>query len=570
MVDVREVLRFLGGHAVSQVTQRVMRLPSPRPRTLNATRPVTVPAPGRRTIEAGQWAPATPEGPLPTLLVATPYDRGPLCEALLTRPYTERGFRVVLAVSSNSIKAGAPNFSPARGDREEVLAVVDWILRQQWFDGSLALTGPSYLGYIQWTVAYALPLEVKALVPQVTSSRLPRSSCGPGTIALDSALRWSLLVDAPHRHGPLRALLGFTFVRLHDGLKAIPIKDADLRSIGRRLPHFQLLVQHHDGANPFWLAWDSSEQMSDVTIPVSLVAAWFDLFVAGQLRDYEKLRAAGHHPRLTVGPGTHLGIGTLAAAVRETIAWAGAQCGHPQSRDPAPVRLYMLGGGDWKDFDQWPPAGTMLHPWYMRAGGHLAAKPPHGHEPADLYRFAPARPTPSVGGPLLPRGACRHNDYAVESRSDVLTYTSAPLSEDLEVIGEITAVIWLRASQPGTNFFVRWHDRRPTGSRAVCDALVRVRPDREPSPNSSGPVRVSLGPTANLRRRHRLRLQVSGQSYPRFAPGVGGDEPLADDTVLKPWRHCVFHDADHPSALLHPVCPTVRSQGPPSDAPSAW
>ncbi|MFB8778017.1 CocE/NonD family hydrolase [Streptomyces broussonetiae] len=569
MVDVRQVLRLLGEHAVSHVTQRVMRLPSPRTRTLEVTRRVTVPAPGGRTIEADLWAPAMLENPLPTLLVATPYGRGPLFEALLTRPYAERGFRVVLAVLSNSIEAGAPDFGSARGDREDVLAVVDWILRQQWFNGSLALSGPSYLGYIQWAVADALPPEVKALVPQVTSSRLPRSLCGPGTIALDSALRWSLLVDALHRHGPLRGLRVVTFARLRDGLKAIPVKDADLRSIGRRLPLFQLLVQH-DGADPFWEAWDFSERVGDVTIPVSLVAAWFDLFVADQLRDYEKLRAAGRHPRLTVGPGTHLGLGTLAAGVRETIAWAGAQCGHLRPRDRAPVRLYVLGGGGWKDFDQWPPAGTALCSWYLREGGHLAAEPPHGHEPADLYRFDPARPTPSVGGPLLVRGAGRHNNRSLESRSDVLTYTSAPLSEDLEVIGEVRADIWLLASQPGTNLFVRLCDHGPIGSRNVCDALVRVRPDRGPSPGLSGPIRVSLGPIANLfRRGHRLRLQVSGGSYPRFARGGGGDQPLADATVLRPWRHCILHDADHPSALLLPVCAAVRSEDPASDVPSA-
>ncbi|WP_436844775.1 CocE/NonD family hydrolase [Streptomyces longwoodensis] len=539
MTDVPDVLRRISGYITSHVLQRLLGLPSPRTRALRAPSRITVPASDGRSIEADLWAPNTAPGPLPTLLVATPYGRGPLFEALLARPYAERGFQVVLARLANTLEAGKPGFGSPQRDRDDVLAVVDWILRQSWFDGSLALTGPSYLGYVQWTVAEALPAEVKALVPQVTSSRLPRSLRGPGTIDLDSVLRWSLLFDALHRHGPLRSVLRLASARLGKGLGAIPVKEADRQAVGRQLPLFRMFVEH-DGNDPFWEQWDFSERVGHVTVPVSLVAAWYDLFLADQLRDYERLRAAGRRPRLTVGPGTHLGLNTLAAGVRETLAWAGAHCGHSRSDEGAPVRLYVMGGGGWRSFAQWPPAGTVCRSWYLHEGNRLAPERPRGQERVDSFAFDPARPTPAVGGARFLRGAGRRDNQFLEGRSDVLTYTSAPLPEDLEIIGEVTADIWVQASQPETNLFVRLCDRGPAGSRNVCDALTRVRLEGTaptnlvrsgfrlvPPPTCSGVgtgcvcrcqaelIPVSHGP-ADVRR-YSPTLQRSGRRATRFS-----------------------------------------------------
>ena len=554
MADRATARSRVSGLAASHVLQRVLRLPAPRTRAVSVTRRLSVPVPHGRTLKADHWAPRAPQRPLPTLLVGTPYGRGPLLGALLARPYAERGFQVLLTSLSSTLEVGERHFGSPDGDREDMLAVMEWITRQDWFDGCLALTGPSYLGYVQWTVAQAPPPEVRALVPQMTSSRLPRSLRGDGTIALDAALRWCLLMDRLNRHGTAWSLLHFVTDRLRRGLGALPLVQADRRMRGRTLPLYRLFVQH-DGTDPFWESWDFSDRVGATTTPVSLVAGWYDLFVSDQLRDYERLSAAGRHPRLTVGPWTHLGLGALAAGIRETLDWAGAHCRNEPPPARPPVRLYVLGGGGWQDFERWPPAGTSPRSWYLRENGALSCEPPLRREQPSRYLYDPARPTPAVGGPLFPPGAGRRDNRALEKRADVVTYTSGPLAEDIEVIGEAEVHLWADADRPETDLFVRLCDLGPDGrSRNVCDAFTHVRCDSAASTTPTGPLRLLLSPTASLfRRGHRLRVQISSGAYPRFARAGRVRAPLAHASTLDRVRQEIFHDRERPSCLVLPV-----------------
>jgi predicted acyl esterase len=62
--------------------------------------------------------------------------------------------------------------------------------------------------------------------------------------------------------------------------------------------------------------------------------------------------------------------------------------------------------------------------------------------PPNRYRYDPADPTPAVGGPLFglsgKRGAV--DNRKLESRPDVLVYTTPPLGSHLEVIGSVLVV----------------------------------------------------------------------------------------------------------------------------------
>ena len=109
--------------------------------------------------------------------------------------------------------------------------------------------------------------------------------------------------------------------------------------------------------------------------PVAMISGWHDIFLPAQLDDYAALRAAGAHPRLTVGPWTHGSPGLFVAALRDGLDWldehlAGAAAG-PRT---APVRVHVGGaGGGWRDLPDWPPpaastpAGTCT-PGAARAG----------------------------------------------------------------------------------------------------------------------------------------------------------------------------------------------------------
>ena len=123
----------------------------------------------------------------------------------------------------------------------------------------------------------------------------------------------------------------------------------------------------------------------------------------------------------------------------------------------------------------------------------------------------------------------------LEARNDVLVFTSQPLSEPLEAIGPVSATIRLRASGEYADVFVRLCDVDPRGlSQNVCDGIQRVTPGRFPGPRypDRSYTSSSSQPPIASRPDTRLRVQVSGGSFPRFARNTGTGEPLATATRL--------------------------------------
>ena len=216
-----------------------------------------------------------------------------------------------------------------------------------------------------------------------------------------------------------------------------------------------------------------------------------------------------------------------------------------------------MGSRRWVELSDWPPNADE-QVWYLGAGGRLGRSKPSGTpQPPDRYRYDPASPTPSIGGPSLNWSSAGSKDQRKrETRPDVLTYTSEALNEDLTVIGPLRADLCLRSSLEHTDFFVRLCDVTPRGrSKNLSDGIVRLRPgDVSKSADGSFFVQIAMWPTANtFKRDHRIRLQVSSGAHPLFVRNFGTGEPLRSATGLRPADQEVLHDADHLSSLVLPV-----------------
>ena len=247
------------------------------------------------------------------------------------------------------------------------------------------------------------------------------------------------------------------------------------------------------------------------------------------MKDYAALHRAGRAPYLTIGPWTHVSVEGMAVAARESLIWLKAHLKGDRSQlREAPVRVFVMGANTWRDFSEWPPPGLQTRRWHLQADRGLSPATPAASEP-DRYQYDPAHPTPSLGGALLTREAGPRDNRALESRPDVLTYTSAPLEKDLEVIGPVQAELFVRSSLPHTDFFARLCDVEPSGrSVNLCDGLLRLVPG-QPAPKPDGTLRITLDlwPTAHrFLAGHRIRLQVSSGAHPRFARNPGTGEPL--------------------------------------------
>jgi putative CocE/NonD family hydrolase len=154
-------------------------------------------------------------------------------------------------------------------------------------------------------------------------------------------------------------------------------------------------------------------------------------------------------------------------------------------------------------------------------------------------------------------GGARDN-RVVEARADVLVYTSDPFDEALELIGPVSAELYVGSSLDHTDFFVRVCDVDPDGrSVNVCDGLQRFDPstiDRDGDGVFRADVRVwPIG--HRFAPGHRLRIQVSSGAHPVYARNLGTGEPPATATAMHAADQIVFQDPDRPSSITLPHFP---------------
>jgi putative CocE/NonD family hydrolase len=541
----------------SVVAQRLMALPAPLDRAVGVAPDVGVSMDDGVVLLADLYTPAGP-GPHPTVLVRSPYGRrGPL-GLFLGRAFAERGYRVVLQSCRGTFGSGG-DFEPHFHERADGLATVRWIEAQDWFDGRLAMNGPSYLGDVQWAIADAVGPSLRALCTHVTYSDITQHWYRGGSFSLEDAIEWSSMVSE-QEHGRFRGirdLLETRNRRIDRVIDHLPVGELDRQVLGRPLPFWHWFVDHASDDDPFWAPVNHSARLGHVSAPVLQVGGWYDIFLPVQLADHDRLVQAGQHPRLVIGPWTHTAAPGFRAQLTESLLWLDHHVRgvHPGDADAPPVRLFVMGAGRWRDFASWPPAGYPPQRWHLHRGGRLAPADPEPSDP-DRYTYDPADPTPISGGTLLRRAGGRRGQGRTEARPDVLVFTSDVLGRDLEVIGAVGADIHVASDLEDFDVFVRLCDVDPKGrSRNVCDGITRVSPSRWPRPpDGVWAVHVELWPTAQrFAAGHRVRLQVSSGAHPRFIRNLGTGDPLATATAMRVAHQAIYHDPQHRSTVSLPI-----------------
>jgi putative CocE/NonD family hydrolase len=557
-----------------RVVGRALGLPPARYRVA-VERNLRIPMPDGVGLMADHYRPVA-RGRFPTILVRSGYGRGPelgTLGRLLSFPYqrfAERGYHVIVQTTRGRFDSEG-EFAPFVDAAPDGRATLDWIARQPWFDGSLGMWGPSWLGYTQWAVAADAPPFLKAITPSLTSADLSSTVFPDGALALDLVLRWLALVDVMDswQGKPPLWSLGATSPdaqehRVGPAFRHLPLVETAAIALGKEVAHFREALDHPDAGDPYWRPRDHRSDLARVGAAVHLVTGWYDLLCRELLADYATLRAAGQSPYLTIGPWHHLALGAARTCLREGLIWLDAHLKGDRSRlRERPVRVYVLGAREWRDFECWPPPARAVR-LYLGDQSRLLTEAPDTDSGPDGYCYDPADPTPAVGGPLFTRGAGPRDNWSLERRADVLCYTSRPLAADLEVIGPVRLELYVRSSRAHTDFFGRLCDVYPDGrSINICDGLCRVAPGTgERQPDGSLRLEIDLWATAcRFRRGHRLRLQVSSGAHPRWSRNLGTGEPLGTGTRMAAAYQTVYHDAEHPSALVLPVAgqPGTRS-----------
>ncbi len=542
---------------------RVLGLPSGAVRYV-VRRDVPAAMPDGVVLLGDHYRPAGDDRPLPVVLIRSPYGRAGLVGMTFAAPLARRGFQVFIQSTRGTFGSGGL-FRPFTGEREDGLATVAWLREQPWCDGQVAMTGASYLGHTQWAVApYADP-PLASVSLNITAAKFSAAFYQHGAPNLRNALFWSGYIGRQERglHGAIPIPGPRQMARMKRALRKVPLQAADVEAAGAPVAFWRDFTDHAGPGDQFWAGADYDRADLTRLPPVSMVTGWWDPFVPLQLRDYAAIRAAGGTARIVVGPWMHGEPGEMKAMIRQDIAWLDHHLGGGPEPPGPPVQVFLQQAGTWLEFGQWPPPAVVATAYYLRSSGRLAPDAEPGDAPPDTFIYNPADPTPSAGGPLLQPPGKQVDNRAIEARPDVLTYTTEPFSASQDLVGPVSARIFVRTGRRYADLFVRVCDVDPQGvSRNIVDGIRRLSPQTVPADDVRAgddqvlAVEVELYPTAyRVQAGHRIRVQVSGGAFPRFARNFGTAEPFAAATRAVRCRFEIFHDSRHPACILLPVLP---------------
>jgi putative CocE/NonD family hydrolase len=215
----------------------------------------------------------------------------------------------------------------------------------------------------------------------------------------------------------------------------------------------------------------------------------------------------------------------------------------------------------WRDEQEWPLARAKYTPFYLhsagnansnRGDGKLSAEGLGTDGHADQYDYDPRYPTPSRGGAMLGPRAGIEIQNSVETRSDVLVYSTMPLDQDVEVTGPVSAVLYVSTSAPNTDFTVKLVDVHPDGKAYnVSDGILRRSYDRSTTPHE---ITVQLWPTSMLfQKGHQIRVEVSSSNYPRYDRNPNTGDATGTEKTPRKATQIVFQGARAPSRIILPL-----------------
>ncbi|GHH27744.1 CocE/NonD family hydrolase [Lentzea cavernae] len=567
---------------------------------------VAVPMCDGVALATNVWRPEGP-GPFPVLLVRTPYgkdDAGTFGNPKLPDvfAFVEAGYAVV-AQDVRGTSRSPGTFAPGTHEGRDGTDTLAWLAGQPWCDGAVGMWGGSYMGFTQWLAAAHTPPSLRAVAPVMSSAdlyRAPWYSPG-GALSQDAVLTWSTLSALrnlgrdPASGDPADAATLLSTLddprRLHDPL---PLNGRE--AVTRNLPWFGEVLGHPE-RDEFWQEVAAIDRCGDITVPALQFGGWYDVFIGETVRSYRMMRAHGGSAaardgqRLVIGPWAHpdgadLGTfpdrsfglaGSIKAAdvtgehLRFFDRWVRGRTDVPD--DTHRVRIFVMGVDQWRDEEDWPLPGTRYTDLFLGGNGRANTVAGDGvltrdavrEETADTFLYDPRRPVPTLGGTVL---AGAPGDYpgpadqsAVETRDDVLCFTSPVLDQPVEVTGHVTLVLHVSSSAPDTDFTGKLVDVHPDG-RAIllCEGIQRARYRdslTEPALMEPGTVyelTVDMCVTSNVfLPGHRIRLEVSSSDFPRYDrnPNTGGTIASEDAPVVAVNR--VHHGPAHPSRLVLPL-----------------
>ena len=551
------------------------------------------------------------EDKLPALLYRTPYDKS----TLHTRTYSldaikaaMHGYVVVIQDVRGRYSSGG-EFYPFVNEMSDGYDSIEWVVSQPWCDGNIGMYGSSYSGATQWLAAKTNPPGLRAIAPGVTGSNYHDGWAWKGgafqyafnlwwTIGPLVTDNWESLSNRHYLSPALYDLLIEFKDNLMEHFFKLPMdKIPDLEGDFARY-YFDWL--QHSEYDEYWKEISIEESYSEITVPAFNYGGWYDIFLSGTIKNYNQMKKVAPNQnskegqRLLIGPWDHENISCDVAG--ETYFGSNASTGYrinlqqelldyfdywlqgkkDRLEKLSPVKIFVMGKNIWRDEKEWPLSRTENTTFYLRSKGKanslsgdgwLDKVIPNDKELPDVYLFNPIDPVPTRGGStlceagLLPSGG--FDQTSIESRSDVLVFTTEPLSNDLEVTGYVVLRLYASRSAKDTDFTGKLVDVSPDGyARNITDGILRARfrnGNEQPDFINPGEIYeyvIDMGSTSNVfKKGHSIRVEVSSSNFPKYDRNANTGEPIGSDVQLISALQTIYHNGPYPSCIELPVIP---------------
>ena len=492
------------------------------------------------------------QGRFPALLAASPYPRqmqdfgapAGFIEAGVTDFWVPRGYAHVIAnVRGTCGSEGTFGFADAQ-ERRDMYDLVEWVAAQPWCDGNVGMIGISYFAIAQLEAAVERPPHLKAIFPVAATADLYEAASHHGLFS-------SSFVT------PFLAMTGLTSERSDRFWRSLPV------ALVRRVLHTprlhkkfatmngeaavtmlrQLIKLPHDPHpwDELWLDtavnhpthdewWDERNLLpllKGIDIPVYLGCDWENvpLHLPSTFAAWKGL---SDNACVRMGMLGEFGLTWPWESMHtEALAWydhwlKGRDTG---VLDGPPIRYFLPGADEWRTAESWPPSQAPHRELALRADATLSEDE---GDPGSLDYL------------VLGAGLGRAKPSKIDPPS-VLTWTSAPLTEHLDVVGEIELRLVASATAIDTAWIVTLQDVAPDGSiaevtagwlraslREVDETASRpgapVLPCRNPQAVPIGKdVEYRIPLVANARRfqaGHRIRLVLTSDDQDPSTPAI--------------------------------------------------
>jgi uncharacterized protein len=511
------------------------------------------------------------DAPVPALFAASPYqhefDTVPAFPLFLWREtgpvewYVRQGYAYVHADVRGSGRSEGEFGFMDRTEQEDYVELIAWIAKQPWCNGRVGGIGQSYYAMAQWLMASLNPPGLACIAPYDGLVDQYRCSNYHGGIFCSYRSHWYTTLRADNQHRPA----GRT---------------------GRAPMRFDLVgaITEHTLDDDFWRERSPYWRLAEIKVPVLSIGHWgkMGLHLRGNILGFEEVKA----PKKLVVTGAknvheaHHQYDQVEFHAKELLPFYDLHLKGKNNgfMDGAPARLFVRGANVWREEDEWPLKRASYVPYYLRKGpsgsvtslndGGLSAEAPPAGEGATRYTYPDWQWTNGVvaTGP----------DGRPDPVRRVLTFTSAPLADDLDVTGPIVLKLFASSDQIDTRFIVKLADQYPQepGARGQPSStnvskgwlkashrekdVARSTPLRpfythtNPQPLTPGEIyefEIEVLPCAYVfKQGHRIRLEIAN-----------GDSALTDAVFTHPYHptligtDTIHHDAAHASCIMLPV-----------------